>query len=36
MKIKFRKRSEKDSSQVCWREVENEEFENKTTKIIKC
>ena len=34
-KEKFRKRSELDWNKVCWREVENELFENKAAKMSK-
>ena len=32
MKERFRKRFEQDLSKICWREVENEQFENKILK----
>ena len=35
-KEKLRERSEQNWSKVCWREVENELFENKATKMLKC
>ena len=36
MKKKSEKRLEQGWSKVCWREVENERFENKATTMLKC
>ena len=35
-KEKFREKSEQDWIKVCWREAENERFENKATSMLKC